>query len=201
MSLSQLKPFKTVLILQRLDLQPNIQEYNPVIKWDPSVLVYKNSDLVCILAIFKIPMFFKVVAIQICFPSHSLITVLKLYFLILEGGAQFSKLSENTVPEMKHYDQILLPHIHKWLKILGQVLSQSVTTISPSTLNWGAVQASSTGSCVLDSLRGRYQTENTAQSWFACELHAWSMCINKDLFKLSCYLRNFVRGLLPCVNI
>jgi hypothetical protein len=36
---------------------------------------------------------------------------LKLHFLILKGSAQFGKLYENTVPEVKHYDQILLPYM------------------------------------------------------------------------------------------
>ena len=53
------------------------------------------------------------ISIQICFPRLPLITILKLYFLILKGSAHFSKFSENTIPEVKHYDQILLPCIHK----------------------------------------------------------------------------------------
>jgi len=60
-------------------------------------------------------------------------------------------------------------------------------------LNWGAVQASSTGSCVRDSLRDRYQTENTVQSSFICELHAWSVHINKDLFKLRLVSQKFCK--------
>jgi len=64
-------------------------------------------------------------------------------------------------------------------------------------LNWGAVQASNTGSCVLDSLRDRYQTENMVQSWFMCELRAWSMRINKDLFKLRLVISETCNRFVP----
>jgi len=72
-------------------------------------------------------------------------------FLDIKGSAQFSKLSENTIPEVNHYDQIFYP------------IFISDYCCVPK-LNWGAVQASNTGSCVLDSLRDRYETENMVQS-------------------------------------
>ena len=44
MNLSQFKPFKTILVLRRFDLQPNIRERNPVVKRDPNLVVHLSKS-------------------------------------------------------------------------------------------------------------------------------------------------------------